>query len=366
MNLSLLAFLICPSCRYMLQIIRFESSPGATQRGARGGEQTGITSGVLKCECGKLYPIIDGVPRFLEGGLKHFPEFTRNYQEQLSLTCSLRQSPEAPVTTNRSNDYDNIRESFSQEWRIYDYENDKTWGWTVDERKKVFLGDVNLEPASLSGKRLLDAGCGNGTLTAALSAFGMEIVGIDLNEGLGTAYSNRGRYSNNAVEHVQYVQGNLVTPPFKEGLFDLVYSSGVIHHTPSSRDTFASLVRMTKKGGRLYVWVYGKRGWPVRLFFWLGRNSKRWLSLQSLMTLCRMLAPVYRVGGVILKVVGIMKFRPRTNEEITLDLFDAFAPRYNHYHTESEVRSWFEDNGFTNIHVSGIQKHGFGMYGDKV
>jgi hypothetical protein len=60
-----------------------------------------------------------------------------------------------------------------------------------------------------------------------------------------------------------------------------------------------------------------------------------------------------------------MPFRSRSTREITLDLFDAFAPPYNHWHTEDEVHSWFEEHGFQNINVSGRQKHGFGTYGDR-
>jgi hypothetical protein len=60
-----------------------------------------------------------------------------------------------------------------------------------------------------------------------------------------------------------------------------------------------------------------------------------------------------------------MKFRKRSVREITLDLFDLFAPQYNHCHTEEEVQAWFKEEGFTNITVSGKQKHGFGVYGDR-
>ena len=76
--------------------------------------------------------------------------------------------------------------------------------------------------------------------------------------------------------------------------------------------------------------------------------------------------PHLQVAAESLDRFGLMKFRLRTTREITLDLFDAFAPRYNFWHTQAEVRSWFVQRGFGNIHVSGMQKHGFGMYGDKI
>jgi ubiquinone/menaquinone biosynthesis C-methylase UbiE len=300
----------------------------------------------------------------LESGLRLFPDFVAEHKKDLAAICDA-QNIEAVRGENGQNDFDNIRKSFSQEWSIFDYDADKTWGWTLQERKEVFLGDVQFKPENLRGRRMLDAGCGNGTLTAALSDFGMEIVGLDLNDGLGRAYANRDKYAKNAAKLVQYIQGNIVNPPLREGAFDLIYSSGVIHHTPNSKDAFTSLVKLTKKGGRLYVWVYGKRSWPVRLFFRSGQGLKHWMTLKSVMRVCRLLAPVYKVAADLLNGMGIMSFRRRNTREITLDLFDGFAPRFNHWHTEAEVRSWFEENDFQNIHVSGIQKHGFGMYGDK-
>jgi SAM-dependent methyltransferase/uncharacterized protein YbaR (Trm112 family) len=364
MNQDLKELLVCPFCHHKPELTRFGADDHSMAPGQNLGMPKEVLTGILKCQCGQLFPIIAGVPRFLENGLKLFPEFVAEHKEQLADYCELAGLDMVRVE-NGQNDYDNIRKSFSQEWGVFDYDNDKTWGWTLQERKVVFLGDVQLKPEELREKKMLDAGCGNGTLTAALSGFGMEIVGLDLNDGLGRAYSNRNKYAQDAPKLVQYVQGNLVSPPLREETFDLIYSSGVIHHTPSSKRTFDSLVKLTKKGGRLYVWVYGKRPWPVRVFFFCGRGLKQWMTLRSLMKVCRLLAPVYKLVAELLNITGTMKFRRRTTREITLDLFDAFAPRYNHWHTEAEVRSWFEEHGFKNIHVSGIQKHGFGMYGDK-
>ncbi len=84
------------------------------------------------------------------------------------------------------------------------------------------------------------------------------------------------------------------------------------------------------------------------------------------MNICKVVAPFYKVGTETLNALGIMKFRKRKCDEITLDLFDAWAPPYNHVHTENEVRGWFQEETLRNIHISGRQKHGFGAYGDRV
>jgi ubiquinone/menaquinone biosynthesis C-methylase UbiE len=269
------------------------------------------------------------------------------------------------VAPRVSGDFEYIRRSFSREWQIFDYADDKTWGWTIEERKQVFLEDVQLTECEVQGKVLLDAGCGNGTLTTALATLGMEVVGIDLSDGLGVINSRKERLAGIHSQHLHFVQGNLFDLPFKLGTFDLIYCSGVVHHTPDSKETFRRLVPVLRTGGRMYVWVYGRRNFVVRAFMDSGRQLKRFMSLESLLTFCRLMAPSYKLGAELLNALGVMNFRQRTTREITLDLFDAFAPRYNHRHTEEEVKGWFREAGFSNITVSGKQKHGFGVFGDK-
>ncbi|MEI8340152.1 MAG: methyltransferase domain-containing protein [Verrucomicrobiota bacterium] len=360
---ELLKIAVCPSCKTSLELTSFEKGNPPTA-GAREAE---VISGVLKCGCGILYPVIEGVPRFLEGGIKRFPTFINQFQRDLR---SLVNTPELTTDSQPSpanDDYENIRKSFSQEWGagIFDYENFNTWGWTLEERKKVVASELSMKAEELAGKQLLDAGCGNGTLSAALADLGLTVVGLDLNDGLGIAYKSRGKYSPRADAAVQYMQGNVVYPPLKESCFDVVYSSGVIHHTPDSRKAFETLARMTKPGGRLYIWVYGRRNIFVRLFFAWGRNLKNWMSLNSVLRVCRILAPFYKFAASALNATGFMKFRSRTVREVTLDLFDAFAPRFNHWHTEAELRSWFEELGFKNIHLTSKVRQGLGIYGDK-
>ena len=171
----------------------------------------------------------------MEQGLNHFPTFVEHNRQKVERIIGDQLRFVSAEAVSKSNDYESIRNSFSDEWGLFSYEGDKTWGWTLEERKRVFLEDICMKPEELTGKSLLDAGCGNGTLTAALTDFGVQVVGIDLSDRLGLAYFNRGKFSERAKENVQYIQGNLLKPPIKEGFFDIVYSSGVIHHTPNSK-----------------------------------------------------------------------------------------------------------------------------------
>lgn len=364
MNTHLVNLLRCPDCRGVLDVLAFDDDQQLANR-VPAEKTTTITSGLVRCGCGRVFPVIDGVPRFLENWMDSFSDFARTHQTFISKVKGVETASNQRGVRIVEDDYEKIRNSFSREWSLFDYDADKTWGWTLDDRKRIFLEDVGLGVDQLKGKLLLDAGCGNGTLTAAVSTLGLDAIGIDLNDGLGKANLNKSKYANGNARNVHYVQGNLFHPPFKERLFDLIYSSGVIHHTPDSKATFQKLVPLVKEGGRMYVWVYSRRTLIVRAFFDAGRELKRVLSPEGLLTFCRVFAPFYKVGTELADAVGIAKFRKRRLREITLDLFDAFAPQYNHRHTEDEVQGWFSENGFKNITVSGKQKHGFGVYGDK-
>ena len=365
MDAKLVNKLCCPLCRGELELTKFDSNGRSSAGSATSGPVDDVATGLLKCSCGISFPIIDGVPRLLETGLPAYPEFVRTYKDKLKGEKSLEGPASETSDRKKTDEYEKIRVAYSKTWQQFDYSNDKTWGWTLDDRKRIFLEDVGLGREDLKGKLVLDAGCGNGTLTAAISTFELDAVGMDLNDGLGSANLNKQRFAGASSDHVQYVQGNLFRPPLKSELFDLIYCSGAVHRTPDSKATFKKLIPLVKKGGRLYVWVSGRRSILVRSFKYSVNKLKRMMSLDGLLTLCRIMAPVFKVVAAVSNFLSIAEFRKRSVREITLDLYDSFAPEYANWHTEDEVQGWFREQGFRNITVSGKQKHGFGVYGDK-
>lgn len=324
-----------------------------------------IVEGLMICTCGSLFPIIDCVPRFIDNNLGSFPDFYKKYEEQIGNILNTFAKNHGTVSFALTKEFKSILESFSEEWDFFNYDSDKTWGWDMEERKRIFLDDLGLEGSSLKGKLLLDAGCGNGKLTAVVSNFDMEVVGLDISSSVVRANANKEKYSNSNNCFVHFIQGSLYTPPLQEKTFDLIYSSGVLHHTPDTRKTFKQVIPLVKRGGRVYIWVYGKRDIFIRTFFAHGRLLRDFISTEALLSYCRFLAPFYKVGTGILSTFKIYEFRKRNLREITLDLFDAFSPKYNHHHSRREVCSWFEGENFKNISVSGVQKHGFGVRGDR-
>src|SRR5438105_14543783 len=81
-----------------------------------------------------------------------------------------------------------------------------------------------------------------------------EIVAIDLSRAalsLGAAAARR-----YGVDHVHFVEADLHRPALKMGAFDVVYSSGVLHHTADPRTAFGVLAQLARPGGIVVVGVY--------------------------------------------------------------------------------------------------------------
>jgi SAM-dependent methyltransferase len=100
------------------------------------------------------------------------------------------------------------------------------------------LGDV-------SGRRVLDAGCGAGTLAEALLQRGAVVTGIEVSERM--AELARTRLGERATVHV----GDLGRPlaMFADGSFDMIAASLVLHYLEHWEPTLRELARVLVPGG---------------------------------------------------------------------------------------------------------------------
>ncbi|MFF7680047.1 class I SAM-dependent methyltransferase [Actinacidiphila glaucinigra] len=103
---------------------------------------------------------------------------------------------------------------------------------------------------AVAGRRILDAGCGAGPLSAELSARGAVVTGIDASAGM-LALARR-RLGEGADLRVADLRDPL---PFADGAFDDVVASLVLHYLEDWGPTLAELRRVLTSGGRLIVSV---------------------------------------------------------------------------------------------------------------
>jgi len=102
----------------------------------------------------------------------------------------------------------------------------------------------------LSGQRVLDLGCFQGTyLTLEIAARCGEYIGIDLSERAVADLSARFQAHN--LPHARAVAGDFLTAGFPSACFDVIYASGVLHHFADLDAALREVQRVLKPGGKV-------------------------------------------------------------------------------------------------------------------
>ncbi len=109
------------------------------------------------------------------------------------------------------------------------------------------------------GKRCLDAGCGGGRASVLLARLGAApVVALDFSLlNLETARRWRDRFR---LDNLEIAAGDLLSLPFPDQGFDVVWCNGVVHHTADPGRALLELARVLKVGGRLWLYLYGAGG----------------------------------------------------------------------------------------------------------
>lgn len=105
-----------------------------------------------------------------------------------------------------------------------------------------------------SGKKTLDIGCGPGWYSVSYAKGGANVVSMDLTR---KAVELAGKYIKlENLPNAAPLQGDAQVLPFKDDSFDLVASSGVLHHVPDPGATFREVRRVLKKDGEAKITLY--------------------------------------------------------------------------------------------------------------
>jgi len=137
-------------------------------------------------------------------------------------------------------------------------------GWKM-RRAFELMGDV-------TGKRILDVGCGTGAHAATLAVMGAEVWGFDLSR-VAIEKARLIADANGVGHRCHFEVGNAAEMPYEAEYFDIVFCGQVLHHIWKYPNVDGELYRVLKPGGRL-VFAEGIRSNPV---YNAARNLKRWL-----------------------------------------------------------------------------------------
>ena len=194
-----------------------------------------------------------------------------------------------------------------------------TWLRTRAERSAF----ARLLDASIPGDaRIVEIGCGTGQMSLYLARADRIVVGCDLSRGalsLGASAARRW-----GVDKVRFVECDLANLPLQDGAFDVVYCSGVLHHTPDPRASFGAIARAVRPGGTIVIGLYNRYARiPLKLRRIVARlTNYRWIPFD----------PVLRERDA----------EPARREAW---LRDQYRHPEEHSHSVAEVRRWFDENG---------------------
>src|SRR5712692_3204610 len=179
-----------------------------------------------------------------------------------------------------------------------------------------------LDRAIPGDARIVDLGCGTGQMTLYLARANRLVIGADLTRAsleLGAAAALRFR-----LDRVQFIETDLHRPALRKGSFDVVYSSGVLHHTPDPPAAFGRIAQLARPGGMIVLGLY---------------NAVARIPL-------RLRRLVARISGYRLILFDPV-LRDRKNEPARREawLRDQYRHPEEHCHTLAEVQDWFRENG---------------------
>ena len=104
-----------------------------------------------------------------------------------------------------------------------------------------------------AGARLLEVGCGMGTDLLQFARAGASVTGVDLtprsiqiSQQHFAVYGASGDFAISDAEHL----------PFANESFDVVYSNGVLHHTPDTAGAVREVHRVLRPNGQARVMLY--------------------------------------------------------------------------------------------------------------
>jgi len=202
MTPNLLNYLCEPITKAPLQLIDAVTADDGT-----------IQSGALVSPSGSRYPIINGIPRFVD------------------------YVPTASV------------QSFGDEWNFFNFTDFKI-NWLKHTVANTFGGTD-----AFKGKLIVDAGGGSGAQTMWFVEYGANhVIMMDLSHSVDDVVQRNLA----GLKNVDVIQCSIDAPPLRDQCIDgIVYCHNVIQHTPSVEKTAHALYALTAPGGEFVFNCYG-------------------------------------------------------------------------------------------------------------
>jgi SAM-dependent methyltransferase len=214
-----------------------------------------------------------------------------------------------------------IVRDFYEEVPFPDYPPRASLGWLRARAERSEFARL-IDRAIPGDARIVEIGCGTGQMSLYLARAHRIVIGADLTRASLRLGADAARRFD--LGQVQFIETDLHRPGLRAGAFDVVYSSGVLHHTPDPSAAFASIVRLARPGGMIVVGVY---------------NAFARIPLRARRFVAQLFGYRFIPCDLVLRDRGSEPARRKAW------LRDQYQHPEEHRHTLAEVQGWFEENG---------------------
>jgi len=248
------------------------------------------------------------------------------------------------------------------------------FGWIL--KRNGFETPDELREYLKNKTRILDAGCGNGRVTALLRRYApqtAEIVGIDL---VSSEIARQNLEAQQLSYNVVILKRDLLGDLGDLGKFNFVYCQEVLHHIPEPERGFQNLCKLLSPGGEIAIYVY-KRKAPIREFVDdYVREKVSCLPYAEALQVCKEITELGRVLSQTEISIRVPKVEVLEIEEGVYDLqrfiyhffmkcfwnpnltfqenaainYDWYHPQIATRHTIEEVKEWFMQEDLSILH----------------
>ena len=326
MKLSILDYIVCPSCHSNFKI-RIKSKI-----------KTEIKEGTLICiKSNHKFKISQGIPRFVVDLTKDF------------------------VRTEMA---------FSAKWKSH-HKNHQAKDWLKFQRKwfleRFDWKSFNKFQKFLKSKKyILDAGTGVGNSAEMLAVNKSSIVfALDASDSINFAYKKYRHLTN-----IHFIQADIRQLPFKKSFFNYIFSDQVLHHTKNTATSFKYLTKFLIKHGFISIYVYNRKA-PIREYVddyirektvnmsvtectefskdmaYLGKalsKLRKKITIPRDIPLLGVKAGVYDVQRFVYWTFLKCFWDESNNFQRSVGVnFDWYYPKFAYRHSISEVKKWFSD-----------------------
>lgn len=340
----------------LLDVLKDPLSKAPLECVVSGTGENVLEEGALRSSGGRSYRITNGIPRFIltadRGQLQAQESFAYKWKQTESYKS------------------DGMKDHFAK-WFTERY------GFSSAQAMREYCSKQ---------KRILDAGCGSGFSASVWlnpewqGGGNAQWFGVDISEAVDVAKERLGH-----IPGTHFVQADLMNLPFRKEAFDVIFSEGVMHHTPSTEAALKSIATHLKPGGEFLFYVYAKKA-PMREFaddyvrdiVSCMPPEEAWDALRPLTRLGESLASMEATVEVpedipflgiksgkydlqrfmywhFVKLFWNKAYSVEENNHIN---FDWYHPKYAHRQTEEQVRQWCQESGLEIRHFDN-QESGF-------